>query len=158
MAPDTGDPAPDFSLPDADGETRRLSDLRGKHVVLFFYPRDDTSGCTKEALEFTAAKGEFKAAGAVVIGISPDSPDSHRKFRDKHQLSVTLLADSDREAIEAYDVWRMKSMYGRKFLGLERSTFLIGPDGRIVQAWRKVRVKGHVADVLAAVKDQPAPA
>lgn len=150
--PAEGDKAPDFELPtDGDGSVR-LSSLKGKKIVLYFYPADDTTGCTTEAVDFTAALPAFRKAGAVVIGVSPDSVGSHDRFKAKHQLGVMLAADPERKAIEAYGVWGEKMMYGRKFMGLIRSTFLIGPDGRIVKAWRNVRVKGHVPAVLEAAK------
>ena len=147
-----GDKAPDFELPtDGDGAIR-LSSLKGKKVVLYFYPADDTTGCTTEAIDFTSALPEFARAGAVVVGVSPDSTGSHEKFKAKHKLGVTLAADVDRKVIERYGVWGEKMMYGRKSMGLIRSTFLIGPDGKILKTWRNVRVKGHVPAVLEAVK------
>lgn len=150
--PAEGDKAPDFELPtDGDGSVR-LSALKGQKVVLYFYPADDTTGCTTEAVDFTAALPAFRKAGAVVIGVSPDSVGSHDRFKAKHQLGVMLAADPERKAIDAYGVWGEKMMYGRKFMGLIRSTFLIGPDGRIVKAWRNVRVKGHVSAVLEAAQ------
>jgi thioredoxin-dependent peroxiredoxin len=147
-----GSPAPDFTLPTASGDSLTLSKLRGKPVVVYFYPKDDTSGCTKEALAFTALKPDFDAAGATVIGISPDSGASHARFQNKHGLDVVLLADESREAIEAFGVWTEKSMYGRKYMGVERSTFLIDRDGNIARVWRGVKVPGHAEDVLAAVR------
>ncbi len=149
---DAGDKAPDFALPDADGEILKLSDLKGRCAVVYFYPKDDTSGCTKEAQSFTELKAEFAGLGAEVIGISPDSSKSHAKFRDKHGLQVRLLADEQKAAIEAYGVWVEKKMYGRAYMGVERSTFLVGPDGKIVQAWKGVKVPGHAAAVLEALK------
>jgi peroxiredoxin Q/BCP len=121
-------------------------------VVLYFYPADDTTGCTTEAIDFTGALPEFTSAGAVVVGVSPDSAGSHDKFKAKHKLGVTLAADVDRKAIDRYGVWGEKMMYGRKSMGLIRSTFLIGSDGKILKIWRNVRVKGHVPAVLEAVK------
>jgi peroxiredoxin Q/BCP len=147
-----GDAAPDFVLPDADGKTRKLSTLKRRYKVVYFYPKDDTSGCTKEAQDFTELKEEFDALNAEVIGISPDSAKSHAKFRDKHALHVTLLADEEKKAIEAYGVWVEKKMYGRAYMGVERATFLVGPDGKIAQVWRGVKVPGHAAAVLEAVK------
>lgn len=147
-----GDEAPDFALPDADGKTRKLSDLKGRYAVVYFYPKDDTSGCTKEAQTFTELAAEFTKLKADIIGISPDSSKSHAKFRDKYGLQVTLLADEQKQAIEAYGVWVEKKMYGKTYMGVERSTFLIGPDGKIVQAWRGVKVPGHAAAVLEALK------
>ena len=147
-----GEPAPDFTLPTDGGGRARLAGLAGKAVVLYFYPKDDTSGCTAEAIAFSGLKPEFDEAGAVVIGVSPDSAASHDKFKAKHGLAVSLAADPERSAIEAYGVWKEKSMYGRKYFGVERSTFLIGRDGRIARIWRKVKVPKHAEEVLAAVK------
>jgi peroxiredoxin Q/BCP len=147
-----GDEAPDFALPRDGGGTLKLSDLRGKHVVLYFYPKDDTSGCTAEAIAFSQKKSEFDAAGAVIVGVSPDSVKSHDKFKTKHGLSIDLVADEDKSILEAYGVWKEKSMYGRKYMGVERSTFLIGSDGRIARVWRNVKVPGHAEEVLAAVR------
>jgi thioredoxin-dependent peroxiredoxin len=147
-----GKKAPDFELQDADEKSTRLSDLKGRPVVLYFYPKDDTSGCTAEAKDFTCLLDDFRRAGADVIGVSPDSAASHRKFRDKYGLSVRLLADEGRAAAEAYGVWVEKSMYGRKYMGIERSTFLIDKAGKIARSWRNVRVPGHAEEVLEAVK------
>jgi peroxiredoxin Q/BCP len=147
-----GSPAPDFALTGADGTIVRLSALKGSYAVVYFYPKDDTSGCTKEALDFTALKPEFDALSTPIIGISPDSAKAHAKFALKHALAVTLLADESKEAIEAYGVWVQKKMYGRTYMGVERSTFLIGPDGTVIRAWRGVKVPGHAAEVLAALK------
>jgi peroxiredoxin Q/BCP len=146
-----GDKAPDFTLPRDGGETVKLSQFKGKPVVLFFYPKDDTSGCTKEAVEFSAKLDAFHRAGTEVFGISPDSVKSHDKFRDKHGLTVTLLSDEEKQVLEAYGVWAEKSMYGKKYMGVERSTFIIGKDGKIARSWRKVKVPGHADEVLAAV-------
>ena len=151
--PGTDDKAPDFDLPAAGAENIRLSAFAGKPVVLFFYPKDDTSGCTVEAIDFTAALPEFGKLGVEVIGMSPDPVKKHDKFRQKHGLETVLVADEEKQALSAYGVWVEKSMYGRKYMGVERSTFLIGADGRIVRAWRKVKVPGHVAEVLAAAKE-----
>jgi len=147
-----GQKAPDFDLPRDGGGTLKLSDLTGKKVVLYFYPKDDTSGCTAEAIDFSALKPEFEKAGTVVVGISPDSVKSHDKFKSKHGLSVELAADEERKTLEAYGVWVEKSMYGRKYMGVERSTFLIGADGKIASAWRKVKVPGHAKAVLEAAQ------
>lgn len=147
-----GTVAPDFELPTDGSGTVRLSDLKGKKVVVYFYPADDTKGCTLEAVDFSKHLDAFQAAGAAVIGISPDTVASHDKFKAKHGLSVILAADPDRTAIEAYGVWVEKQMYGRKYMGVERATFLVGSDGRIAKAWHKVKVKGHVEAVLAAAK------
>jgi len=147
-----GDLAPDFTLPADDGSQVTLSGLRGSYVVLYFYPKDDTSGCTVEALDFTALLPEFKAAGAHVFGLSPDGVDKHCKFKQKHALSVPLLADEDKVALQAYGVWGEKSMYGRKYMGVERSTFLIDPNGHISEIWRNVKVPNHAKNVLTTLK------
>ncbi|HEY5411527.1 MAG TPA: peroxiredoxin [Caulobacteraceae bacterium] len=148
-----GDKAPDFALPSEEGGDIRLGDLRGRIVVLYFYPKDDTSGCTSEATAFTEAQVEFDAIGAVVVGVSKDSVKSHGKFRQKYGLSVRLGSDVDGEMIQSYGVWVEKSMYGRKYMGIERATFLIGADGAIRQIWRKVSVTGHADQVLAAARE-----
>ncbi len=143
-----GDVAPDFTLPSDEGGEVKLSDLRGKRVVLYFYPKDDTPGCTIEACEFRDALPRFDGLDAVVLGVSPDSVASHRKFREKFGLNFPLLADQDHRVAEAYGAWGEKSRYGRTYMGIDRSTFLIGEDGKIVKAWRGVKAKGH-AEVLA---------
>lgn len=150
------DPAPDFDLPDSQGKRLALGSLKGRSVVVYFYPKDDTEGCTIEAKEFSERMEEFESAGVVVIGVSPDSPKSHEKFRCKHELAVRLVSDEDKLAADAYGVWIEKSMYGRKFMGVERSTFLIAADGTIARIWRKVSPKGHAADVLGVVKGNAA--
>lgn len=150
--PDIGDFAPDFTLPTDNGEDLILSDLRGKKVVLFFYPKDNTSGCTKQAIGFTEHLSAFDKADTHIIGLSPDSVKSHAKFREKHNLGVALAADEEKTALEAYGVWAEKSMYGKKYMGVERSTFLIGTDGKIANVWRKVKVPGHVESVLEAAQ------
>jgi peroxiredoxin Q/BCP len=147
-----GDEAPDFALPADSGGRVRLSDLKGKTVVLYFYPKDDTSGCTAEAVAFNSLKNEFAAAGAAVIGVSPDNAASHDKFKKKHDLDLVLAADPERKAIDAYGVWKEKSMYGRKYFGVERSTFLIDRNGRIAKIWRKVKVPGHAQEALVAAR------
>lgn len=152
----TGSPAPDFTLPRDGGDSLTLSSLRGKPVVLYFYPKDDTSGCTTEAIAFSSLSADFEAAGATVIGISPDSVKSHDKFIAKHGLSVALAADEDKSVLEAYGVWKEKSMYGRTYMGVERSTFLIDPEGKIAAIWRKVKVAGHAEAVLKTVTELPA--
>lgn len=144
--------APDFTLPRDGGGTVSLSEFKGKIVVLFFYPKDDTTGCTAESIAFTALADQFASAGAVVIGMSPDSAKKHDKFIAKHNLSVILAADEDQSVLTAYGVWTEKSMYGRKYMGVERTTVLIGTDGLIKQVWEKVKVPGHAEEVLAAVK------
>jgi len=152
MMPETGQTAPEFSLPSGPDETVSLADLRGKPVVLYFYPRDDTSGCTLEAKGFTALTGAFRAAGAVVLGVSKDTVASHGKFQSKHGLDVTLLSDAESAVCEAYGVWGEKSMYGKTYMGIQRATFLIGADGRIARTWPKVKVEGHAEEVLEAVR------
>jgi peroxiredoxin Q/BCP len=147
-----GKKAPDFVLPDDNGENVRLSKLKGRPVVVYFYPKDDTSGCTQEAKDFSCLADEFAAAGAELVGISPDSVVSHQKFKTKHELSLRLLSDEQKKAAEAYEVWVEKSMYGRKYMGIERSTFLIDKSGKLVKSWRKVKVPGHAEDVLEAVR------
>jgi thioredoxin-dependent peroxiredoxin len=148
-----GEPAPEFELTSESGERVRLSDLRGRPVVLYFYPRDDTPGCTTQACGFRDAYDRFRDRGAVVLGVSPDDEASHGRFKAKYSLPFTLLADPDREAAEAYGVWREKTMYGKKRMGIERSTFVIGPDGTVVRALRGVRPEGHADQVLAALDD-----
>jgi thioredoxin-dependent peroxiredoxin len=152
MAIKTGDIAPDFKLLDQSGKEISLSAQAGKNVVLYFYPKDDTSGCTVEAKDFSHLIDDFTKANTVVIGMSPDGTKSHAKFAAKHELKVTLVADEEKSVLEAYGVWVEKSMYGKKYMGVERSTFLIGPDRTIKDAWRKVSVPGHAETVLAAVK------
>jgi peroxiredoxin Q/BCP len=147
-----GDKAPDFNLEADDGSRFKLSGMKGKKVVVYFYPKDDTSGCTLEAIDFTKAGPAFAKAGVTVVGISPDTTESHCSFRDKHKLGVKLVADPDHKAIDAYGLWVEKSMYGRKYMGVERATFLVGADGRIAQRWRNVKVPGHAEEVLAAAQ------
>ena len=152
MTIETGTTAPDFALPDADGETVKLSALKGHPVVVYFYPKDDTSGCTAEAKDFTCLTAEFAKAHVQLLGISPDSPASHRKFQQKHDLKIRLLSDEARAAAEAYGVWVEKSMYGRKYMGVERATFLIDKAGKVARTWRNVKVPGHADEVLAAAR------
>jgi peroxiredoxin Q/BCP len=149
---ENGDEAPDFTLSSDRGDSVTLSALRGKKVVLYFYPKDDTPGCTVQACDFRDSTPAFEKLDAVVLGVSADSVGSHAKFRDKFGLNFPLLADEDHSVCEAYGVWKEKSMYGRKFMGIERSTFLIGEDGKVLEVWRKVTPKGHaemLQDVLA---------
>jgi len=148
-----GEMAPDFTLPRDGGAMLTLSSLRPKPVVVYFYPKDDTSGCTIEAKDFTAFAPDFAATGVTVIGISKDSVKSHDKFLAKHDLGVVLVSDEAGQACEDFGVWVEKQMYGKTYMGIERATFLIGGDGRILQAWRKVKAKGHAEEVLAAVKN-----
>ena len=144
-----GKPAPDFELTTDSGDTVKLSDLRGKPVVLYFYPKDDTPGCTRQACDIRDGWAAFQRAGAVVLGVSPDKEASHAKFKAKYDLPFTLLADTDHAVSEAYGVWGEKSFAGRKYMGVERSTFVIGPDGNVVKVMRKVDPKTHAGDVLA---------
>ncbi len=147
-----GDLAPDFELPTDGGGRARLQDFKGKAVALYFYPKDDTSGCTAEAIAFNGLRAKFASAGTEVVGVSPDSAASHERFKRKHDLRFPLAADPGRSVIDAYGVWKEKSMYGRKYFGVERSTFLIDRAGRIAKVWRKVKVPGHADEVLAAAK------
>jgi peroxiredoxin Q/BCP len=147
-----GAEAPDFSLESDSGETVSLSQLRGKPVVLYFYPRDDTPGCTTEACEFRDAWSNVKRTGAVVLGVSPDTAASHKKFKTKFKLPFPLLADPDHKVAERYGAWGERSMYGRKFMGILRTTFVIGPDGRILKVFERVKPKGHAAEVLKSLQ------
>ena len=149
---DVSDTAPDFTLPRDGGETMTLSALQGSAVVLFFYPRDSTPGCTKESIGFSQALPEFAKAGAKVVGISKDSVAAHDKFVAKHDLTTPLASDEHGTTCEDYGVWKEKKMYGKTFMGIERTTFLIDAQGKIVRVWRKVKVPGHVDEVLAAVQ------
>ena len=148
-----GDKAPNFSLPRDGGSSVSLQDFAGTKLVLFFYPKADTPGCTREAIAFTALSDEFSRSGAAVVGISADTVKAQEKFRDKHKLSVPLISDETHEMLEAYGVWGEKSMYGRMFMGIVRTTVLIGPDGRIARLWRNVKVDGHADEVLAAARN-----
>lgn len=152
MTLEIGAAAPEFTLPADSGDTLTLSDFRGKAVVLYFYPKDDTPGCTTEAKDFTSLAADFEAAGAVVIGASKDTAAKHDKFIAKHELGVRLVSDEEASMIEAYGVWVEKNMYGRKYMGIERATYLIDGEGIVRQIWRKVKVKGHAEAVLEAVK------
>jgi len=148
-----GGKAPNFSLPRDGGGSVSLRDFVGKKLVLFFYPKADTPGCTREAIAFTTLSDEFSRSGAAVVGISADTVKAQEKFRDKHKLSVPLISDETHEMLEAYGVWGEKSMYGRKFMGIVRTTVLIGPNGRIARLWRNVKVDGHADEVLAAARN-----
>ena len=147
-----GEPAPDFTLPGSGGKTLALTDLAGHKIVLYFYPKDDTSGCTLEAQGFNARLADFTAADAIVIGVSPDPVKSHDKFSAKYDLAFPLASDESKAMLEAYGVWVEKSMYGRKYMGVERTTMLIDREGRIARIWPKVKVPGHADDVLEAVR------
>ncbi|NVO65847.1 peroxiredoxin [Methanofollis tationis] len=153
MAVDVGDQAPEICLPDMDGNEFCLADARGSFVVLYFYPKDNSSSCTIEAKDFTAEAAAFAGEGARVIGISPDSTESHRRFTEKQALDLTLLSDPDRLSMEAFGVWVKKRMYGKEYMGVERSTFIIDPEGRIAAAWHAVKVKGHAAAVLDRLRE-----
>ncbi len=148
MALKEGDPAPDFEVPNDEGNPFRLSSLRGHDVVLYFYPKADTPGCTTESCNFRDTIAQFKARGAEVIGVSPDKPGAQAKFKSKYELSFPLLADTEHAVAEAFGVWKEKSMYGKKFMGIERTTFLIGKDGRIRKIFDKVKPEGHADQVL----------
>lgn len=152
MAVEVGQVAPAFELAGDGGETIRLGDLAGHKAVVYFYPKDDTSGCTSEAIDFTSKLADFATADTVVIGVSKDSVASHAKFRAKHALGVKLAADLEGSVVEGWGVWIEKSMYGRKYMGIERATFLIGRDGKVAQVWHKVKVPGHAAEVLKAAQ------
>ncbi|MBX3582500.1 MAG: peroxiredoxin [Rhizobiaceae bacterium] len=147
----TGSEAPHFSLPADEGEIR-LTELRGKIVVLFFYPQDNTPGCTAEAIDFSRLNDEFMRAGAIVIGISPDSLRKHANFKSKHALTTPLVSDETHEALTAYGVWAEKTMFGKKYMGVVRTTVLIDREGKVARIWRKVRVPGHAEEVLAAAR------
>jgi peroxiredoxin Q/BCP len=147
-----GQPAPELGLQDDAGRSVRLADFRGRPVVLYFYPKDDTPGCTREACAFRDRRDELARRGATVLGVSPDGVASHARFRDKHGLDFPLLADPDHRVAEAYGAWRQKTLYGRKSIGIQRSTFLIDGDGVVRRVWRKVQVDGHDGEVLAALE------
>ena len=138
---DVGDMAPDFTLPDQNGNSVSLKNFPGKWVVLYFYPKDNTSGCTKEAVDFTALKKDFEALGAEILGVSPDSPERHREFIEKHGLGITLLSDVEKNVMKTYGAWGLKKSYGKETEGVIRSTFLISPNGKVLEAWRKVKVR-----------------
>ena len=150
--PKAGDKAPDFDLAKDGGGRMSLASLAGRKLVLYFYPKDDTSGCTKEALDFSRLRSAFAAAGTEVVGVSADSVESHDKFKKKHRLDLTLLSDDGKAVLEAYGVWVEKSMYGRSYMGVERTTVLIDPSGKIARVWSKVKVPGHADDVLKAAQ------
>ena len=148
-----GDQAPDFCLQNQDEEMICLKDYRGKNVILYFYPKDNTPGCSMEAMMFTQFKDEFENNNAIIFGISKDSCDSHRKFIENKKLNITLISDPDKKIHKKYGVWRFKKFMGREFMGTIRTTFLIDGEGKIVHVWDKVKVKGHVEDVLEQVKN-----
>ena len=147
-----GDPAPDFTLPDQDGAMHSLSDYAGQTVVLYFYPRDDTPGCTKQACSMRDEMGELQAEGAVVLGVSTDDADSHQMFRDKYELNFPLLVDAEAEVATRYGAWGEKTLYGRKSIGMTRATFLIGPDGVLTKVWKRAKAADHGQAVLKALR------
>ena len=149
MTLSVGVTAPDFTLPDQNGKEHKLSDYRGKPVVLYFYPKDDTSGCTKEACGFRDDYSAYQQAGVVILGVSPDSPKSHTNFIAKYELPFTLLADTEREVLKLYGAWGLKKMYGREYEGVLRTTYLIDPDGKIAKVYEKVKPAAHSAQILA---------
>lgn len=149
---EVGQKAPDFNLLDENGDDMSLSTFKGKNIVLYFYPKDDTPGCTKESIAFSGLKDEFEANNTVILGASKDSVKKHQNFIKKHDLTIKLLVDDEGKLCEDYTVWVMKKLYGREYMGIERATFLIGTDGKIKNIWRKVKVKGHAEEVLETVK------
>lgn len=152
MAIETGKQAPDFELAASNGEKVKLSDYKGRYVVLYFYPKDMTPGCTTEACDFRDQINEFKGLDTVILGVSPDNITMHQKFIEKYSLPFALLADEDHQVAELYGVWQLKNMYGREYMGIERSTFVINPDGVLVKEWRKVKVKDHVTEALEFIR------
>jgi peroxiredoxin Q/BCP len=149
---DIGKQAPEFELEASNGKKVKLSDFRGKHVVLYFYPKDMTPGCTTESCDFRDRSGDFNALNTIILGISPDSIYRHQKFIEKYDLPFLLLADENHQVAESYEVWKLKKMYGKEFMGIERSTFIVNKEGILVQEWRKVRVKEHVEEALQYIK------
>lgn len=148
-----GKKAPDFTLPDQDGKKVSLKDFKGKKIILYFYPKDNTSGCTKEACSFRDDFPKFKKTDAVILGVSPDSVSSHKKFAEKFNLPFTLLSDEEKKVLEQYNVWKEKSMYGKKYMGVERTTYIIDETGKIKKIFNKVKVDGHNLEVMQALKD-----
>ncbi|MDN3017700.1 thioredoxin-dependent thiol peroxidase [Paenibacillus sp. BSR1-1] len=153
MTVEIGKTAPDFTLEANNGEIITLSQLKGKNVVLYFYPKDMTPGCTTEACDFRDQYQEFNDVNAIILGISPDPVDRHQKFVEKYGLPFLLLADTDHKVAEAYDVWKLKKNFGKEYMGIERSTFIIDKDGKVVKEWRKVQVKGHVEEALSYIRE-----
>lgn len=152
MSLEIGQAAPDFSLANAQDETKTLQDFAGQWLVFYFYPKDNTPGCTTEAIDFTALKPEFTALNATIVGVSPDTAKSHQKFIDKKELNLELLCDPDHQTAEAYGIWQLKKFMGKEYMGIVRSTFLIDPEGKIAHTWITVRVKEHASKVLAQLK------
>ena len=152
MALNEGAEAPDFSLSNQDDKATSLGDFSGKWLILYFYPKDNTPGCTTEAIDFTGLKDQFDSLGATVVGVSPDSPKSHRNFIAKKELNLTLLSDPEKEVCKSYEAWALKKMYGKEYWGVLRSTFLISPNGIVEEVWSKVKVKGHADEVLNKLK------
>jgi peroxiredoxin Q/BCP len=150
-----GDPVPDVKMEGMEGKPVSATDFSGQKLVLYFYPKDDTSGCTVEAKDFTALAGEFEKAGTWILGVSKDDPKKHAKFTEKYELGISLASDLDGSVCEAFGTWGQKSLYGRKYMGIDRATFLIDRDGRIHRIWRKVKVPGHAEEVLAAARELP---
>ncbi|MCA1032658.1 thioredoxin-dependent thiol peroxidase [Bacillus timonensis] len=153
MAVDVGTVAPDFELTASNGETVKLSDYKGKYVVLYFYPKDMTPGCTTQACDFRDQFESFKELDAVILGVSPDSLNRHEKFIEKHELPFLLLVDEDHKVAEMYDVWKLKKNFGKEYMGIERSTFIIDKEGNLVKEWRKVKVKNHVEEALTYIRE-----
>ena len=153
MIPAVGVDAPDFTLLDQDGVSHTLSAHRGSPILIYFYPKDDTPGCTREAQDFSALLTDFEAQGAGVLGVSKDNASKHQKFSEKYDLTVPLASDTDGAAMEAFGVWVEKQLYGRRYMGIDRSTFLFAPDGTLFRSWRRVKVPGHAVDVLESVKE-----
>ncbi|QOR67107.1 thioredoxin-dependent thiol peroxidase [Cytobacillus suaedae] len=152
MSVEVGKVAPDFELVSTNGEMVKLSDYKGKYVVLYFYPKDMTPGCTTQACDFRDHHKSFSDVNAVILGVSPDSAEKHQKFTEKYDLPFQLLVDDEHKVAELYDVWKLKKNFGKEYMGIERSTFLINPEGQIVKEWRKVKVKGHVEEALEEIK------
>lgn len=153
MTVEVGKKAPDFTLLASNGEKVSLSDFKGKHVVLYFYPKDMTPGCTTQACDFRDYHEDFSKLDAVILGVSPDPLEKHQRFIEKHGLPFLLLVDDEHEVAELYGVWKLKKMFGKEFMGIERSTFLIDKDGKLIKEWRKVKVKGHVEEALQYLKE-----
>lgn len=150
---EVGTKVPDFCMPNQNEEEICFRDIKGKWIILYFYPKDNTPGCTTEACDFTVAQPDFTSINAIILGVSPDSPEKHRKFIDKKNLGITLLADEEKELCKLFGIWQLKKFMGKEYMGVVRSTFIIDPDAKIVATWTKVRVKNHVADVKAKLEE-----